>query len=448
MSASSLPKLADGAWPCLGHLVPFARDRLGFLSRCGESEAAVVRIKLPGDIFLLLDALDIKHVLETNYPNYDKGPRLISQRGRIVSGSGLLTSSGQEHLEMRKTLQPAYAASSIMPLASAMVEETDRFLDGWQDNQAIDFAEALSELALSVNGRILFSADYRGADAALAEAIRVRRAFIQHVFDTLLPWPETFATPKQKAWIRAQQLIDQDVRNRVSERRTEPGRFTDLLARLVSMTPDEMAFQEAITTAITGFETIGEGLAWTCLLLSQHPQVQQQLRDEIGKQLADRPPTAEDLPRLPLVGWAINESMRLYPPTWIYVRVARSADRLPSGVDLPARAKLYICPWAIHRSVRYFDDPLRFDPQRFSPEARKNRPKYAYFPFGGGPRICIGMALAKMQMPLLLVRLMQRFNWTLKSHQQIRPLPKITLRPSPAIEMTISSRGNPRPSRS
>jgi cytochrome P450 len=132
--------------------------------------------------------------------------------------------------------------------------------------------------------------------------------------------------------------------------------------------------------------------------------------------------------------------MRLYPPTWIYIRMARQTDRLPSGVDLPAGAKLYLCPWAIHRSARYFDDPLRFDPLRFTDENRKARPKYAYFPFGGGPRICIGQALAKMQMPLTLAALIQRFDFELLPDQHIKPDPKITLRPIPGIRLRLRQR--------
>ena len=152
---------------------------------------------------------------------------------------------------------------------------------------------------------------------------------------------------------------------------------------------------------------------------------------------ASRMATIGDLPALELTERVLEESLRLYPPTWIYVRMARQGDRLPSGVELNAGAKLYLCPWVIHRSARYFDDPLRFDPARFEVAQRKSRPKYAYFPFGGGPRICIGQALAKLQMPLVLAMIVQRFGMLLLDGQTVRPEPKITLCPSPGIRMRL-----------
>jgi len=189
--------IAPGAYPLVGHLPQFLHDRLAFLAKCAKMPAAVVRIRLDTDAYLLLDADDIKHVLESNHANYDKTPRLTSQRGKALSGYGLLTSSGREHLEKRRALQPVFAASSFMPLATRVVEETIRFLSDWRDGQEIDAATQMMDLAQRINGQILFSADYTGADAALGEAIRARRRYMTRVFGSILPFYEHLKIPPQ-----------------------------------------------------------------------------------------------------------------------------------------------------------------------------------------------------------------------------------------------------------
>lgn len=431
---------APQGYPLIGHLPQFLRDKLGFLSRCANTQADVVRLRLDGDAFLLLDDRDIKHVLESNYPNYDKSPKMVSRRGKQLSGYGLLTASGKEHIEKRKAVQPVFAASSITPLADGIVRETESILETWTANREFDAATEMMDLSQCINGRILFGADYRREDAELGEAIRIRRRFMHDVFNALLPFPEYLPTAARSAFKKAQQLIDADVKARITLRRASPEKHPDMLARMTAALDDSAAREEAVTTAITGYETIGEAMAWTLFLLAQHPQVEKKLVDEVKSVLKGNSPAADDLPKLRYTEMVLNESMRLYPPTWIYVRMAKERDRLSSGVDLPAGAKLYICPWVIHRSQRYFDDPLQFNPLRFDDQARKGRPKYAYFPFGGGPRVCIGQALAKMQMPLMLAMIVQRFSLELIPGQTIVPDPKITLSPSPGIQMIARRR--------
>jgi cytochrome P450 len=439
--------IAPGGLPLVGHLPQFMRDRLGFLTRCAETDAAVALLRLDTDAYLLLDADDIKHVLESNHPNYDKTPRLTSARGRELSGNGVLTSIGKAHLEKRKMLQPVFAASSFMPLADIVVAESARLFDTWRDGQILDAADALMNLSQQINGKLLFSADYATTDTAFRDAIRVRRLYMMWVYSTLLPFGERLPLPLRLKYVRQQRLIEQEIQTRINQRRADPDKYNDLLTRLVQArysdgrpVNDAEIIDESTIAAITGYETIGEALAWTCFMLGQNRDVADRLAAEVRGAVGDTRLSADDLPKLKYVEMVLNESMRLYPPTWIYIRMARQTDRLPSGVDLPAGAKLYLCPWAIHRSARYFDDPLRFDPLRFTDENRKARPKYAYFPFGGGPRICIGQALAKMQMPLTLAALVQRFDFELLPDQHIKPDPKITLRPIPGIRLRLRQR--------
>jgi len=432
---------APHGFPLVGHLPQLLRDRLGFLTRCSQTNAAVVKIRLNGNAYLLLDAHDIKYVLESNHANFEKSSRLTKLRGQRVSVHGLLASVGADHLKRRKVLQPCFNSSSIEPLAGAIVQETDRILGEWSDGNGFDAAHELKDLAQCISGRILFSADYRGRDAALAQAIRARRQRITRIFSSLLPFPQYSSRRSRRASQRAQQLIDEDIAARIAQRRAEPSRFRDMLGRLAATLEDDQAVHhEAVTTATVGYETIGEALAWTSFLLADHPHVQWRLAAEIADVLQGRAPTVEDLPKLRYAEMVINESMRLYPPTWIYVRQGRSADRLPSGVALPAGARIFLSPWVIHRSERYFTDPLRFNPLRFEQPGHKTWPKFAFFPFGGGPRICIGQALSRMEMLLVLAMIVQRFSMTLVPGQTIVPNPRITLEPYPAIWMNLARR--------
>ena len=206
---------------------------------------------------------------------------------------------------------------------------------------------------------------------------------------------------------------------------------------------DRQVYDEALTLAITGHETMGEALPWTLYLLAKHPQVERKVWAELREVLRGDPPGVEDLPGLRYTEMVLLESMRLYPPTWIYPRISRNRDRLPSGLAVGAKTKLYLCQYVMHRHPRYFPDPERFEPERFTPEARKKRPKFSYFPFGGGPRICIGEPLAMMQGVLLLASILQRFRLTLLPDQTIIPEPGITLRPRYGIRMRLHARNRP-----
>jgi cytochrome P450 len=230
-------------------------------------------------------------------------------------------------------------------------------------------------------------------------------------------------------------------------RREDAGQRNDLLSLLVKaryedgtgMT-DKQVHEEVLVLLVTGHETIGEALSWTSYLLARHPDVASRLFAEVDAVLDGRVPQSEDLLKLEYVGMVLAESMRLYPPTWIFVRMARNDDTLPSRVTIPAGSKLYLCQYVMHRNPLYFPDPDRFDPERFSESAKKTRPKFSYFPFGGGPRVCIGEAFAKMEGVLVLAMVAQRFTLQLVPGGKIVPEPKMTLRPKSGILMTVRHR--------
>jgi len=242
-----------------------------------------------------------------------------------------------------------------------------------------------------------------GADRGLAEAFTVRRRYVHLSFALPSGWLERFPLPLRRSYRRALSQIDAAIYGLIRERRESPGSHRDMLAALVDLRRadgpalgDEQVRDEALTFSITGYETVGEALAWTLYLIAQHPDVEARLVEELDTVLRGAPPNPSELPRLGYMAMVFDESLRLYPPTWLFVRVARARDQLPSGVAIPPDAKIYLSPYVTHRDPRYFPDPDRFDPERFSDAAKRTRPRLAYFPFGAGPRLCIGQGFARM----------------------------------------------------
>lgn len=203
---------------------------------------------------------------------------------------------------------------------------------------------------------------------------------------------------------------------------------------------DKQIRDEFLTLFSAGYETIGEALTWTWYLLSQHPEVEARFLDELREVLRGRVPGSDDVSKLPYTAMILAESMRLYPPTWIFIRMARQEAVLPSGFTIPAGSKLYLCQYVMHRNARYWPNPERFDPERFAEPEKKARPQFAYFPFGGGIRVCIGEAFAKMECILALASIAQRFALTLVPGQTVVPKPHMTLRPRNGIMMRIHMR--------
>lgn len=425
--------------PLLGDLPEFLDDKLGFLLRCAVTHGDVVPLRLGGPTLLLRDPEDIRHVLEANPLNYEKTTRLASRRGRWLSGHGLLTSGMQESLRRRRTLQPVYAGSTVAAFATTISAATDQHLDSWPAGGTVDLAVETMALAQRVMGLLLYGVDFQSPQGrALGRAVTQRRRFLHNVFDSLLPLAEFLPTPDRLAYDRAMRRLHRSLQLAISERRACPEAFPDFLALLMQartaegtpLTPRELR-DEALTFALPGYETIGECLAWTLHLLSLHPEVAAAVRAEVrAHQGADGslPASLEDLRRLDLLQRVIAESLRLYPPTWIYIRMARGRERLPSGAEVMAGTKLYLSPWVSHRNTRWFPDPEHFNPERFSEAAIRHRPRYAYFPFGGGPRRCIGQALAQMELPLVLARIVMRY--------QIEPMPGVVVQPDPLITLT------------
>jgi len=412
----------------------FLRDRLGFLSRCAALYGDVVELRIGERTFLLNNAEDVRHVLATNARNYTKTPRLTSARGRQLSGEGLLTMSGEAHLSQRRMMQPAFHHKSIAGFADMIVDTTTDAVSGWREDPVLDVAAAMSRLAQRIVLKALFSTDIEDVDA-LGAAISVRRRYMDYMFFSLLPFPEYLPTRLNFEYRNAMKRIDAFIYGAIAKRRAAVDLPHDLLTMLMTASyrdggsmNDRQVHDEALTMSITGYETIGEALSWTWYLVARHPEVKGRLHAELARVLNGRTPTLDDVPALTYTQQVLDESMRIYPPTWIFVRMAQNDDTLPSGTRIPKGSKLYMCPYVIHRNPGYFPDPEKFDPERFSEDVRKQRHRVAHFPFGNGPRVCIGEAFARMEAMLVLAVIAQKFDLELATAHDVVPEPRMTLR--------------------
>jgi len=447
LDSSSAPLSGPPGTAVVGHLPAFLRDKLGFLSRCATQYGDVVKLHLGAPTYLLNAAEDIEHVLVKNPRNYEKSPRLTSRRGKQLSGEGLLTTTAAAHLRQRRLLQPLFHRKVIARFAKVMVNTAQLTMRQWQPGTILNIAAEMMNLAQRVLVDSLLSQEPEDERQRFMAAVTIRREYMRYIFFSLLPFPEYWPTVISWRYRQASRFITPFLLGAIQARRkTKEGSY-DLLSMLVgaeyddasSMT-DKQVHDEALTLAITGYETIGEALTWTLYLLAQHPQVEQRLLAEVRDVLGERPPTVEDVPRLRYTEMVLSESMRLYPPTWIFVRIASQADNLPSGVVIPAGAKIYLCQYVTHRNPRYFPEPEQFRPERFREDSGRAWPKLAYFPFGGGPRLCIGESFALLEGVLVLAAIVQRWHLTLIPGQAVIPEPWMTLTPRNGILM----QGTPR----
>jgi cytochrome P450 len=416
------------ALPLLGHLPWFLADKLAFLTRCAAHHGDVVKLRIGEPTYLLTRAEDIQHVLIDRATNYDKSRRLTSGRGKRLSGSGMQTISGAAHLRQRRLLQPEFHRRAVEAFLPIFLNRTAERLSGWGDGLSIDLAAEMESLSLSILIEVLFGAGYR--DPELEAALTVRRAYIEYVYSSLLPYPEAWPVPLVRRYARAMDYIENVIRREIRQPRSPHSMAAHLAALQYpdgsAMSEDQIR-DELLSLTSTGYETIGDGLTWTLYLLARHPAVESQVREELQAILDGRSPSPEDLSQLHYTRQVLFESMRLYPPTWIFVRMALGNDTLPSGAPVEAGMKLYLSQYVVHRHPRYFPDPERFDPTRFTPEAVTARPKFSYFPFGGGQRLCIGEQFAMLEMLAVLSRILPGFHLEVPD-EAAKLRPGITLR--------------------
>ena len=396
------------------------------------------------------------HIVFLNHPDYIREVLVVQndnfikertvRRSKMLLGEGMITSEGVQHRTQRQVAQPAFHRQRIPEYANTIVREAARRRDCWRDGEQRDIAIDMMHLTLNVVAGTLFATDLREEVDELADAIN--RIMGLYNFLVMLPaaeWLVHVRPPGLAAFVRARRRIDAVVYRMIAAHRERHSDSGSLLDMMIAASPDQSAASEqslrdqVITIFLAGYETVANALSWTWYLLSQNPECERRFHDEIDRELQGRLPTFDDVPRLRYVEMVLAESMRLYPPAWAMGRYAR-ADFQLGEYFLPAKTTVLMSQFVTHRDERFFPDPLRFDPERFTPEAKARRTRLTYFPFGAGIRQCIGESFAWMQGVLLLATLAQNWKLRLVPGHTVEPEPLITLRPMFGMRMLVERR--------
>ncbi len=423
------------------------RDPLAFFSGLAREYGDLAYVRLGGErLFVVSDPRVIKDVLVTHDQNFHKSRGL--ERTKRLLGGGLLTSEDAFHLRQRRLMQPAFHRDRIAAYASTMVAFAERVRNGWTDGATLDVAREMSRLTLLIVGKTLFDADVESQAREVGDAM----SRLMHSFWTLmLPFGERLERlpiPYLRRARRARERLDTIIYGIIRERRASGVDRGDLLSTLLLAQDDEdtgrgmtdrQVRDEAMTLFLAGHETTANALTWTWYLLSQAPDVERRVHEEVDRVLSGRLPAVADVDRLPYLTRVVTESMRLYPPAWLVGRRAVNQYSI-DGYDVPPRAIIVMSQWIVHRDGRYYTNPERFDPDRWTPEFKASLPRFAYFPFGGGPRQCIGESFAWMELVLVMATIAQRWRFELVPNHPVVPHAVITLRPKYGMKMVARER--------
>ena len=369
----------------------------------------------------------------------------VVQNSKWFFGEGLLTNEGDSWLRQRRLSQPAFHRERIASYARIMTDYTEQMLVGWQDGETRDVHQDMMQLTLRIVVRALFNVETEEiAKISAAMSVLMRNTVGLRLL--LPPMARFLPTPTMIEFRRAVRQLDEIVYRIIAARRKNERDTGDLLSMLMQARDedggrmsDRQLRDEVMTFLLAGHETTALALSWTWHRLAQNPQAEQKLNDELDKALGGRAPTFTDMPALQQTERVIKESMRLYPPAWSLARTVASEFEL-RGYRIPKGANLVMSQWIMHRHPAYFADPEKFDPDRWRLESLQRLPRFVYFPFGGGPRQCIGASFAMMEAVLLLATIAQRFRLEAVPDHPVVPVPGFTLRPKHGIKMIMHRR--------
>jgi len=436
-----------------GSMRDFQRDKLSFiqsLTRYGD----VARYRMAHLTWYQVNHPDgVRRVLQENNRNYGKGSLTLGVF-KPVLGEGLLTSEGGLWLRQRRLMQPVFHRRSVTAFGSLMTDETLAMLERWRpavgSGTPLDVPAEMARLTLDIATGSLFHAHVGEETGAIARAVNVLVEDIGYRFEVPFYPPPSVPTPRNRRRQAALRTVDEAVYRIIAERRRGGGEEEDLLALLMGARDeatgeamgDRQLRDEVITLFLAGHETTANVLSWAFHLISTHPEVEGRLLDEIegvlGADGGRRTPTVEDVPKLAYTRMVVDETMRLYPPAWITNRQALAEDEI-LGHRIPAGAFVMVSPYVLHRHPDYWADPDAFDPERFAPGRAHGRPRFAYFPFGGGPRQCIGQSMALVEAQLVLATVLGRCRLRTVPGRPVEPEAFATLRPKGGLPMTVEA---------
>jgi cytochrome P450 len=434
----------------MGNLSAFADDPIEMLLDLQREYGGVVRQRLgPYLVHNVTYPDGVRHVLQGNYKNYARGK--FYENFKLFFGEGLLTTDGEYWLRHRRMAQPLFHRNVVEGCTDTATAAIGSMLDRWEEpshrDEPVELVAEMMRASLGILGRVVFNMDFGNYSDVISPSVLVG-------LKTMMPQgnlndfiPRWVPTPYTRRLARAQKSLRDVMQKVIAEHEVGGDGTIDLITLLQSAKDketgrtlsDEELHDEVMTIFMAGHETTGNGMAWTLYAVSQHPEVRDRLEAEVDEVLGDRTPTLDDLPKLVYSRMIVDESLRLYPPIWGFTRDPVEDDEI-DGYFIPAGSTIFLSPYATHRHPSVWDDPETFDPERFTPERAESYPPYAYFPFGGGSRKCIGFHLALLQMHLVTAMAAQRFR--------VHPLPghpvtygrMVALRPEHGIQATLQPR--------
>lgn len=438
----------------LGHARFIWDDPLEFMLRAMREQGDVVRMRLgPYTWHALFHPDHVEHVLVHQRQNYTKRSRGYEKLRRVI-GQGLLTSEGEEWARNRRLIAPAFQPHRLMGFARTMVQaalDSAERLAMAPAARPVDVAGEMMRLTLRVAGETLLGSPENWDYERVRRALGIVLEEVNHRILGIFEIPEAIPTTANIRFQYAMRVLESTVEEIIRQRRRRPvDPNQDLLAMLMAardeatgeVLSDRQLRDEAMTMFLAGHETTANALTWTWCLLSEHPEAGRKLCEELARVLGGRNPIPDDLPRLTYTRMLLMESMRLRPPVWGTVRSVERDDTI-GGYHIPAGSEVVLCPYATHRHPRFWDNPLGFDPERFSPERSQGRHRHAYFPFSVGPRACIGNHFAMLEMTLVVATIAQRLRFDLVPGMPVVPEAVVTLKPKHGLWMTVQPQRKP-----
>lgn len=437
MQPSTIPP-GPKEFPLLGHALEMLKDPLDFMLQASRQYGDVVKFSLPGyPIYLFNHPDHIEEVLRHKNQFFIKDS--LTRDGSLIVGNGLLTSEGDFWKKQRRLAQPAFHHERINSYAEVMVRYTERAISQWREGQTRDIHQDMMRLTLDIVSKTLFGVETQVASDEIGWALDI---IMERFHSFAIFIPPSLPTPGNLRLRKALKKLDEIVYGIIRQRRESKEDTGDLLSMLLAATSEEGGMDdkqlrdESVTLLLAGHETTALTLSYAWYLLAQHPTIEAKLQEEISQVLGERAATAADVPRLRYAEAIIRESMRLYPPAWGIGREAIAPCEI-GGYPIKKGLQIWLSQWVVHRDPRYFPEPEAFRPERWENDLAKRLPRYAFFPFGGGPRICIGNAFAMMESVLLLVTIARRFRVTLSQQKPLQLLPSITLRPKNGVRVSL-----------
>ena len=448
------PIPVDQGLPLIGCLHKMAKDPLGYFRSLAEQHQDIVEFKLPFDSAALVVSPDLCHqILSKQNAHFRKSDRDMQIMGSLL-GNGLVTvNKHSTHKTQRKLVQPGFHFRRIEGYAQTMIDYSRTYLESWPKSGVRDISDDMFRLTMYIVSKTLFDIDmYNMAGEAdeVGQAMHSFQDISDKRFKQAFQAPEWLPTKANREIRRIRSTLETTVEGMINKRRDQQGAIEDkgdLLSMLLNARYEdgseisrEQLMDELITLFAAGHETTSNAMTWAFYLIAKHPEVQARLQKELDLVISGQEPCFEDLEALTYTEMVVKEAMRLYPPAWTLNCRQANEDVTIGDYLVPKDKVIFIAPFANHHNPRYFPNPDHFDPERFSEENEKRLPRYAYMPFGGGPRVCIGNSFAMMEAKLILASFAKKFRFELSEGLEIAPQPQVTLSNKGGMPLKVTAR--------